>query len=69
MKEEKKADPLWVIVGFILIAMGGVLGAIMGAHYAGWLGEKYNKKTKIIGFVMFILGAISITLWKAYNEI
>ena len=68
MKKEKKADPLWVVIGFIMIALGGVFGAIMGAHYAGWLGEKYEKKTKILGYVMFFLGAISITFWKAYNE-
>ena len=64
MKKEKTADPKWVIVGFIMIALGGIFGAMMGAHYAGWLGEKYAKKTKILGYVMFVLGAMSITIWK-----
>ena len=66
MKKEKKADPKWVFVGFIMIALGGIFGAMMGAHYAGWLGEKYDKKTKILGYVMFVLGALSITIWTQF---
>lgn len=54
-EEKKKGDPLWITVGFVFALLGGAVGMGFGANYA-W--GNYDKRTKIIGWVMLVLSFI-----------
>jgi hypothetical protein len=60
-KEEKKASLGWIIAGFIFALLGGYLGAAMGFQYAF---GNYRRQDKILGWIMGIIGVLSITIWK-----
>ena len=58
---KKIASKGWIIAGFIFSLLGGYFGAAMGANYAF---GKYDKKTKTLGYIMILLSAIMIGLWR-----
>jgi hypothetical protein len=58
IKEKKKGDPLWITVGFVFALLGGAVGLGFGANYA-W--GNYDKRTKTIGWIMFVI-AFFVTL-------
>jgi cytochrome c biogenesis protein CcdA len=59
--EEKKGNPLMIAIGFVFVFMGGFIGILWGAHYTN---SKYEKQTRIIGWVMMIIGSIMTKVWS-----
>jgi curved DNA-binding protein CbpA len=58
----KEASQGWIIAGFVFAFLGGWGGIYLGAKYAF---GNYKKDTKVIGWVMLILGVISMGIWKS----
>jgi curved DNA-binding protein CbpA len=58
----KEASQGWIIAGFVFAILGGWGGIAVGANYAF---GNYKKGTKIIGWVMLIIGAISRGIWQS----
>ncbi len=58
----KEASQGWIIAGFIFSILGGWGGIALGSNYAF---GNYKKDTKVIGWVMLILGVISMGIWKS----
>jgi hypothetical protein len=57
----KKASQGWIIAGFVFSVLGGWLGIVMGFNYAF---GRYDQDTKTLGWVMAVVGFISIILWR-----
>ena len=51
-QEKRKGDALWITIGFVFAILGGVIGTGFGLNYA-W--GNYDKRTKIIGWIMLVL--------------
>lgn len=58
----KEASQGWIIAGFVFAFLGGWGGIYLGAKYAF---GNYKKDTKVIGWVMLILGVIFMAIWKS----
>ena len=61
-KTYKEASQGWIIAGFIFSILGGFGGMIVGANYAF---GNYKKETKVIGWVMLVLGIFSRAIWQS----
>ena len=61
-KTYKEASQGWIIAGFIFSILGGYGGIIVGANYAF---GNYKKETKVLGWVMLILGIFSRAIWQS----
>jgi|TARA_B110000211_G_scaffold177444_1_gene200591 hypothetical protein len=60
-KELRSGSTGWIIFAFISAILGGPVGIAMGAHYAWW-GKNYDKNTKTLGYIMMIVGSISLMI-------
>lgn len=58
---KQTGNPIWITVGFLLSFMGGAIGVIMGMNYSK---RKYNTTTRVLGWIMMIIGAFMITIFK-----
>ncbi len=58
----KEASQGWIIAGFIFSILGGYLGVIIGFNYAF---GKYKSETKMLGWIMAILGIFSAAIWRS----
>jgi len=67
-REEKKANPIWVVVGFIIALLGGYIGMVVGTIFgANYIFGNYDKKTITIGWIMLI---VSLTFpWIILNSL
>jgi len=52
---------LYKLFAFISAILGGPVGIAMGAHYAWWE-KNYDKNTKTLGYIMMIVGSISLMI-------
>lgn len=74
LSEGKKGSDLGIIAGFVLSALGGLWGIIIGLMYAtaqtsdsaGVKYPKYDKQTRKLGRMMVILAVASLLLSLAY---
>ena len=55
----KQAKLVWIIIGFALAPLGGIVGLWIGTKYAS---GKYNRLTKFLGYLMIIISLISIRI-------
>jgi hypothetical protein len=58
----KEPSQVWIVVGFIFALLGGFIGIGIGSNYAF---GKYDNRTKTIGWVMLVIGVISMGIWKS----
>lgn len=80
LREQAKPDTknrVWIVIGYWLAAMGGLLGIIIGWHVATFKqtlpnGERvydYSRRDRVHGRRMGFLGifmAVAITLWRVF---
>jgi len=62
MENIKKADEVWVVLGFIFSLLGGLIGIVIGINY---IKGNYDKETKKKGWIITILGLIIFGIIKA----
>jgi len=60
--EVKTAKTSWIIIGFALSFLGGIIGLVIGSNYAF---GNFDRKTKIYGYIMLV---ISIIVMKAITN-
>ena len=53
--EVKTAKINWIIIGFALSFLGGIIGLVIGVNYAF---GNFDRKTKIYGYMMLIISII-----------
>lgn len=58
----KEPSQIWIFLGFIFALLGGFIGIGMGFHYAF---GKYDQSTKTTGWIMAVIGMISLSIWKS----
>lgn len=64
--QKQAGNPIWIVVGVVLSFVGGAIGVIMGINY---INKKYDTTTRVFGWIMMIVGAFMITLYKqAMNQ-
>ena len=60
--QKEKAHIYWIILGFVFCTLGGIIGTAFALNY---IFGKYNKKTKLLGWIMFFISFISTAIWKS----
>jgi len=60
MEKTKNLHPFWWITGFICAILGGITGTALGIYVAF---GKYNKRDRIIGFIIIFISLIMTYLW------
>ncbi len=59
---KKTASQGWLVAGFVFAFLGGWLGIAIGCNYAF---GAYKSETKTLGWVMILVGTISMGIWKS----
>ena len=70
---EKNAGAGFIIAGYILALMGGVIGLFIGAHLVsttvkmpdGTMSKKYDARSRKNGIIMLALAVIFAVIWYA----
>lgn len=57
VKEVQKAKPIWLLIGFILAPLGGIVGLYLGSKYAY---GNYDRFSKLMGWIMMIFSLVII---------
>lgn len=59
VKEVKKPKLVWIIIGFAMAPLGGIVGLWIGYKYAY---GNYDRLTKILGWLMIIISIVSVRI-------
>lgn len=57
--EVRKGKIIWIIIGFLLAPLGGIIGLIIGSNYAY---GNFDRQTKLLGWIMIIISVISMAV-------
>jgi cytochrome c biogenesis protein CcdA len=60
--EQKKGSPLLIALGFTFVILGGLFGIFIGYNFTR---KQYDKRTRIIGWVMLFCGCLSVSVYQA----